>query len=68
MILLYTQFLVENRPTDKEYLIYDTYNKVVDASPNVAEKILEKQVARDFGITTQELRMAYAKVVFYNSK
>ena len=57
-----------NMPTKEEYKIYDALEKALWDDPNADEKIAERKVAKEFGISEEELNKIYLKVMVYKMK
>jgi hypothetical protein len=58
----------EAGPTDQEIAIAEYYHNLLWADPDASEDQIRSDVAAHFGITEDEVREIYAKVVEYNLK
>jgi hypothetical protein len=57
-----------NKPTKKEFTIYDSFEKELRADLNIDEEILNRRVAKKFGISEKELKQIHTKIMTYNLK
>lgn len=57
---------LENKPTAREYEIYDIYNKALWEDPDRPEEEVTTEVAKELGISEEELERIYLKVFTYN--
>ncbi|MCK5150077.1 hypothetical protein KAJ87_04090 [Candidatus Pacearchaeota archaeon] len=58
----------EDRPTEREFEIYDTYEEALWEDVNVPEEEVRERVANELGISEEELDKIYIKVLAYNMK
>lgn len=57
-----------DRPTEKEFKIYNAFDKLLWAEPDTSEEILLRRVAKQFSISEKEIDDIYMKVMQYNMK
>ncbi len=57
-----------DRPTEREFEIYDAYDKALWEEPDTPEEIIKKRVAKELGISEEELDKIYIKVWAYKMK
>jgi len=58
----------EDKPTEREFEIYDTYEEALWEDVNVPEEVVRERVAKELGISEEELDKIYIKVLAYNMK
>ncbi|MBE9593137.1 MAG: hypothetical protein IMF19_06625 [Proteobacteria bacterium] len=56
---------LSNMPTDREFEIHTALYKAIFAEPEVPEEIIKERVAKEYGISTEELKKIYDKVWYY---
>ena len=56
------------KPTKRELEIYDAYYKAVFAEPDVPEAVIKERVAKEYGISTEELDKIWRKVWAYKNR
>jgi len=56
------------KPTKRELEIYDAYYEAVFAEPDVPEAVIKERVAKEYGISTEELDKIWRKVWAYKNR
>lgn len=57
-----------DKPTKREFEIYNVFYKALWADPDVPEEKIEKKIAKQFKISTEKLKEIFIKVVAYKSE
>lgn len=55
----------EDKPTEREFEIYDAFEEALWEDPNVPEEEVEERVAEELGLSKEELNRVYLKVLIY---
>ncbi len=58
----------KDKPTEREFEIYDTYEEALWKDVNVPEEVVRKRVAKELGVSEEELDKIYIRVLAYNMK
>ncbi len=58
----------DDKPTKREYKIFDTYHKALWSYLDLDEEVIKKRVAKKLGISEEELYEIYIKVSTYQIK
>jgi len=55
-------------PSKREFMIHDVFDKALYSDPDTDEKVIEKKVAKQLGISVKELSRIWLKVASYKLK